>query len=90
MMDIKGYDQEEAYFKKKDQELLAKKKKSVFKVGSKVVANPETWEISDFDEWGRGKGTGVVVETFDDGFVDVQWPTGRCYEQINQLLPEPE
>lgn len=62
-----------------------------FKVGDKVVKNPDTWIANDFDRWGRGEGVGVVVEPpFEMGEeVDVRWPCGRCFERVDQLLPSP-
>ncbi len=65
-----------------------------FKVGDRVIKNPETWEVNDFDGWGRGLGIGIVVEPqfrLDDiGGVDVRWPAGRCFERIVELLPAPD
>jgi hypothetical protein len=62
-----------------------------FKVGDRVVKNEETWVVNDFDNWGRGIGIGVVIDPpfrVDDlGAVDVRWPHGRCFEQIEGLLP---
>lgn len=56
-----------------------------------VRKNPETWEVTDFDSWGRGLGVGKVVEPpfpIDDmNCLDVRWPAGRCFEQISGLLP---
>ena len=52
-----------------------------FRVGDRVVKNPETWCVNEFDAWGRGEGVGVVVEApfpIDDlDEVDVRWPGGR-------------
>lgn len=59
------------------------------KVGDYVIKNPKTWVPNDFDEWGRGVGTGIVVEPpfeCDDGDLDVRWPEGRCFETADQLL----
>lgn len=61
----------------------------MFKIGDKVQKNPDTWIINDFDKWGRGEGTGIIVTppfTLDDTEVDVRWPKGRCFEQIDQLI----
>lgn len=61
----------------------------MFKVGDKVVKNPDTWIPNAFDEWGRGKGVGIIIpspEGFED-LLDVRWPDGRCFEEANQLLP---
>lgn len=58
-------------------------------IGDRVRRNPETWERSDLDSWGRGVGVGEVVEppfSLDDGQVDVRWPGGRCFELVTQLM----
>lgn len=66
----------------------------MFKVGDRVVKNPETWQPSDFDAWGAGVGVGIVVEAHespDDWIpsVDVRWEGGRCYQLVTELLPAP-
>jgi hypothetical protein len=65
----------------------------VFRIGDRVVKNPATWQVNEFDSWGRGMGVGVVVEpsfAVDDlDEVDVRWPSGRCFEKVNGLLPAP-
>ena len=61
----------------------------MFKIGDKVVKNPETWIVSEFDAWGRGEGIGVVVEPLiplDADTVDVRWPAGRCFENVKELI----
>lgn len=61
-----------------------------FKVGDRVVKNPDTWQPSDFDSWGAGIGVGVIVESpwgEIDGELDVRWPAGRCRQEPNELLP---
>jgi hypothetical protein len=64
------------------------------KPGDNVMKNELTWVVTEFDAWGRGVGIGLVVEppfAVDDiGQVDVQWPTGRCFEPIEGLLPAPD
>jgi|tagenome__1003787_1003787.scaffolds.fasta_scaffold17327713_1 hypothetical protein len=63
-----------------------------FRVGDRVIQNPATWKPNSFDEWGRGEGVGVVVEPpfdLDGRAVDVRWPHGRCFEDIEGLLPAP-
>ena len=58
------------------------------KVGDKVIKNEQTWEPNDFDDWGRGIGTGIVVKPpfeLDNNEVDVRWPNGRCFELTTQL-----
>jgi hypothetical protein len=60
-----------------------------FKIGSKVIKNPETWIPSDFDNWGAGEGIGEIVEPpfeLDDDSVDVVWPAGRCFQQKSELV----
>ena len=62
---------------------------SLFRVGDRVVKNPETWVPTEFDSWGRGVGVGVVVEpphALPETEVDVRWPAGRCFEFTSQLL----
>jgi hypothetical protein len=62
-----------------------------FNVGDKVVKNPDTWVVNDFDSWGRGVGIGEIDEApvplEDLGLVDVRWPAGRCAEHCDGLLP---
>lgn len=63
-----------------------------FKVGDRVIKNPETWVVNAFDDWGREIGIGVVVEPpfyLEPELVDVRWPHGRCFEAIVGLLPAP-
>ncbi len=60
------------------------------KAGDKVVKDESNWIPNEFDSWGRGEGVGVIVEVFDDGefselTLDVRWPTGKCYENKNQI-----
>jgi hypothetical protein len=65
---------------------------ATFAIGNRVVRNPTTWELNDFDSWGRGVGIGVVVEPpfpLTPSEVDVRWPGGRCFEFISQLLHAP-
>ena len=60
----------------------------MFRVGDRVIKNPETWQPTDFDLWGRGIGIGIVVAvlgTESDGIVDVKWPAGKCYENVDGL-----
>jgi len=56
-----------------------------FRINDKVIKNPIKWISNDFDQWGRGIGIGIVLETSDDGIIDVRWPAGVCYESIEQL-----
>lgn len=59
------------------------------KIGDLVVKNPKTFVPNDFDWWGRGFGIGEVVRPpfeMGDGGVDVRWPTGRCFEEVRQLI----
>ena len=60
-----------------------------FKVGDKVQKNNNTWIPNDFDDWGRGIGIGSIVDppfVLDEGDIDVVWPAGRCFENINELI----
>ncbi len=60
-----------------------------FLVGDRVVKNTATWEVNEFDGWGRGEGVGVIVEPpfpLDPDDVDVRWPGGRCFEAVHGLL----
>jgi hypothetical protein len=64
-----------------------------FAIGDRVVRNPATWKPNEFDQWGRGRGVGVVIEPpfhMDDSVVDVRWPCGRCLEEVAGLLPAPQ
>ena len=64
-----------------------------YKVGDFVKKNLKNWVKNDFDSWGRGVGIGVVVEppfAMDHDEADVRWPGGRCFENIDQLLPATE
>ncbi len=63
------------------------------KVGTKVIKNPETWIVNDFDSWGRGIGIGEVVKPpfeLDDDDVDVRWSAGRCFEKVKGLIIKEE
>lgn len=63
--------------------------KKKFDVGDYVKMNPQKWIPNDFDSWGRGIGIGQVVESpfeMDEDEVDVRWPSGRCFESVDQLL----
>lgn len=59
-------------------------------IGSKVKKNPDTWVVNEFDSWGRGEGVGEVVEppfeVSDLNQVDVKWPAGRCFENVEELI----
>ena len=62
----------------------------IFSVGTLVKKNPDTWISNEFDSWGRGLGIGEVVEPpfkLEPHEVDVRWPNGRCFENIEELLP---
>jgi hypothetical protein len=65
-----------------------------FNIGDKVIKNPETWQVNEFDGWGRGLGIGIVIDSpfsVDDlDMVDVRWPAGRCFEDCGGLLPTRE
>lgn len=68
---------------------MAKKNKTKFNIGDKVIKNEKTWQPNDFDAWGRGEGVGIVVEPpfeLDDNEVDVRWKNGRCFEYTEQLI----
>lgn len=58
------------------------------KTGDKVIKNPANWIPSEFDDWGRGIGVGIVVEPpfqLNEDEVDIRWPAGRCFEKENEL-----
>jgi hypothetical protein len=64
--------------------------KMSFKIGDRVIKNPETWQPNDFDAWDRGVGIGMIVEppfALNPDEVDVRWQGGRCFESVNSLLP---
>ena len=57
-------------------------------VGTRVKKRQSEWLANDFDDWGRGEGIGIVVEAPIEmvaGEVDVQWPNGRCFENVRWL-----
>lgn len=59
------------------------------KPGTKVIKNPATWIVNEFDSWGRGEGIGYVMKPpFPLGRheLDVRWPEGRCFENRDQVL----
>ena len=63
-----------------------------FNVGDAVIKNPATWTANEFVVWGRGEGVGLVVEPpfpLPDNEVDVRWPNGRCFEDVDGLLQAP-
>lgn len=57
--------------------------------GDRVTRDASRWQASEFDAWGRGVGVGLVVTPpvmlADLGKVDVQWPAGRCTEDVEGL-----
>lgn len=60
------------------------------RTGDRVKRNVAHWVASEFDDWGRGQGTGTVVDApmpVDDlHLVDVRWPSGRCFEPVSGLI----
>ena len=64
-------------------------KQDMFTIGALVVKNPDTWQINDFDSWGRGQGIGEVVSPslLQEGeeVVNVRWPKGCCFEKASGL-----
>lgn len=57
--------------------------------GRKVIKNSEKWVENEFDKWGRGVGIGIVVKScFDlkEGELDIKWPSGSCFENIEEVL----
>ncbi len=54
-----------------------------------MVPNPETWQRTAADGWGRGMGIGEVVALHDgtdgDGYAEVRWPCGVCIEPLQGL-----
>lgn len=56
------------------------------KVGTKVKKNLKTWKRTDFDRWIDDDDIGEIIGIEDDGTVDVQWPHGKAYQQIDELL----
>jgi hypothetical protein len=65
-----------------------------FQIGRFITKNEDAWIANDFDEWGRGIGIGEIVEPpfdiSDLNQVDVRWPSGRCFEDIDQLILVPD
>ena len=63
---------------------------SAIPIGTLVKKNLDTWEVNDFDSWGRGIGIGEVIDPpfdiADLDLVDVRWPAGRCFEKVHGLL----
>lgn len=60
----------------------------MFEVNDKIVKNEENWIPNDFDSWGRGEGVGLIVEVYPESnssYVDVRWPGGKCWENIDQI-----
>lgn len=60
-----------------------------FKIGDRVVKNPNYWMPSEFDNWGAGDGVGIIDSIFIEAdssiSVDVRWPAGRCYQKEREL-----
>lgn len=56
-------------------------------VGDSVVKQDGCREPNGFDQWGRGTGVGEIVEIFEESgsYCDVRWPSGRCYENFDQI-----
>lgn len=62
------------------------------KIGDKVVKNTKTWIPNSFDSWKRGQGVGIIVTppfVLENGYVDVRWPSGRCFESTKGLIVKP-
>lgn len=70
--------------------VLVPKPSPKFKVGDRVVKDPETWRITEYDLVGSGVGVGEVVESpyddLDSDEVEVRWPAGRMIEREDQLM----
>lgn len=58
-----------------------------FKVGDKVIPNLENWRPSEFDFYIKPKESpiGVIVDLDMDDFVDVRWPGGLYYQNIDEI-----
>lgn len=68
-----------------------------FRVGDRVVKDPEGWVASESDGWGAGEGVGVVVAIRDWpdpeeglGCLDVKWPAGAAFQHPSELRPAPD
>ena len=60
-----------------------------YKIGSFVKKNPDSWIKNGFDLCGRGMGIGRIVDppfALGNNEIDVMWPDGRYFEDINQVL----
>lgn len=61
-----------------------------YEIGTYVKKNPKTWNVSEFDSWGRGVGVAIIVEPpfeMSDNEIDVRWLGGRCFEDTDGILP---
>ena len=59
-----------------------------YRIGELVQKDEESWKPNDFDLWGRGVGVGTVVLSpfcLNGEAVDVVWPAGRCFEDLDQI-----
>lgn len=63
-------------------------KRILYSTGTRVVKEERFWIESEFDFWGAGLGVGIIVndeESLGGSYVDVKWPNGKAYQNINEL-----
>lgn len=57
------------------------------KVGDKVVPNLENWQRTEVDQFIKPDDlpVGEIIDIDEDCFIDVRWPGGRYYQDIDEL-----